>query len=180
MESDGVKTVIMDKKYQKANNDLPSDKEIWLTISRARHAQYKTRQKELAPYNVTPMQSYILSIIKELGDEATPKKIAKVAFRDAPTISTQLQKMEKKGLLKKVRDFPAKNLFRVLLTEKGWEIYNHVLEAKTIHNIISILSDEERRQTKSIMEKLFVKAIKEMKKYEDRPEYYQLFNDSSE
>ena len=64
--------------------------------------------------------------------------------------------------MRKVKDFDRKNLVRVILTEKGQQAYYQSSEIKSIRQIVSSLSEEERQQLRSYMETLRDKALKEL------------------
>jgi DNA-binding MarR family transcriptional regulator len=70
--------------------------------------------------------------------------------------------MEKDGLIKKVKDLDRRNLVRVALTEKGKEALRQSSKRESIHRIMSGLSQEERRQVKTSLQKLWNKAMEEL------------------
>jgi DNA-binding MarR family transcriptional regulator len=62
--------------------------------------------------------------------------------------------MEKKGLITKVKDSDRKNMWRVALTEKGQNAYRQSVKRESIHAAMSSLSEKERLQLGSYLEKL--------------------------
>ena len=143
--------------------DFTEDKdyELWVLLAQAREAMYKARQKELRLYNLSPRQSAVLFIIRAIGDKVTPAEISRWLLREPHSVSEIISRMEKQGLLKKVRDLYRKNLVRIELTEKGSEAYNQAIKRDSIHTIMSALSDEERRQFSTMLEKIRYRALKE-------------------
>jgi len=143
--------------------DFTEDKdyELWVLLAQAREAMYKARQKELRLYNLSPRQSAVLFIIRAIGDKVTPAEISRWLLREPHSVSEIISRMEKQGLLKKVRDLYRKNLVRIELTEKGSEAYNQAIKRDSIHTIMSALSDEERRQFSTMLEKIRDRALKE-------------------
>ena len=137
------------------------DYELWVLLAQAREAMYKARQEELRRYNLSPRQSAVLFIIRAIGDKVTPAEISRWLLRESHSVSEIINRMEKKGLLKKVRDLDRKNLVRIELTEKGSEAYNQAIKRDSIHTIVSALSDEERRQFSSTLKTIRDKALKE-------------------
>lgn len=135
---------------------------LWELIFHTRDAIFKARQKELAEYNILTRQSAVLSIVQAIGQESTPAEISRRLLRESQTVSELLSRMEKQGLVKRVRDLRRKNQLRVMLTEKGLEVYNQSIKRESIHKIISVLSEEERQQLKSCLQKILVKALKEL------------------
>jgi DNA-binding MarR family transcriptional regulator len=70
--------------------------------------------------------------------------------------------MARRGLVKKVKDLDRKNLVRVVMTEKGKKTYDLSTKRGPIHRIMSSLEEEEKKIFRSSLEKLLVKARKEI------------------
>jgi DNA-binding MarR family transcriptional regulator len=128
--------------------------ELWDLIATTRHMMHRVRQQELRQYNVTPRQTAIMTIIKAIGDRATPAAITRRIFRKSHSVSEILTRMERRGLLRRVRDLERKNQVRVELTEKGNEAYSRALNRETMLRIMSALSAKEREQLRSTLQKL--------------------------
>jgi DNA-binding MarR family transcriptional regulator len=131
-----------------------------LLIGRARHLMLNARQKELAPYHISSRQAYILYILYNLGHKATLTQIAADSDRAINTVSLQMTRMEKDGLVKKVRETPKSTLIHFELTEKGIDIYNQSKDMKVNKAIMSALSKEENAQLIAILKKIISKAAK--------------------
>ena len=146
------------------SKSLPIDADyyLWLLLAHTRHAISKARQKELRRYNLSSRQAAILAAIDTIGDTATPAEIARWAFREPHTISELLFNLERRGIVKKVKDLGKKNQVRVVLTDKGREVYRQVSKRASIHRIMSFLPDEERQQLKSCLEKLLASTLNEL------------------
>jgi DNA-binding MarR family transcriptional regulator len=121
----------------------------------------RARDDELRQIGLTSVQAAILYIVKVVKDPVTPATLSRWLFREAHTVSAILDRMEKQGLVKKVKDLPRKNIVRVTLTEKGEEAYKKSSETKSIRNIMSCLSPEELDTLRGYMERLRNKAIEE-------------------
>jgi len=143
--------------------DLPVDQdyELWVLLAQVRETMFKARQKELQRYNISPRQSAVLFIINAIGDKVTPAEVSRWLLRESHSVSEILSRMEKQGLLRKVKNLDRKNLVGVELTEKGIEAYNQSLRRESIHRIMSYLSDEERRQLYAILKTLRDRALRE-------------------
>jgi len=133
---------------------------IWVLLAQTREAMLKARQKELAPYNLSPRQCAVLFYLQAINGKATPAEISRGLFRESHTISEILSRMEKQGLLKRVKDLSRKNLVRVELTEQGREAYNRSARRESIHKILSVLSSEERQQLELYLRRLRDKALR--------------------
>jgi DNA-binding MarR family transcriptional regulator len=138
------------------------DQDLWLLLTRTRYAVFRAREKELQRYGVSPEQVGILFIVQALGKRATPAAISRYIIRQPHTVSALVDRMARKGLVKKVKDLDRKNLVRVVLTEKGQKAYELSTKRGPIHRIIGTLTKEERQEFRNTLEKLLAKARKEI------------------
>ena len=119
----------------------------------------RARARELSNYNITREQAAVLSIVCLTESKSTPTDISRILLRQTHATSALLIRMEKVGLIKKVKDLNKKNQVRIALTDYGEKIYNETHGGDVIHNIMSILSDEERNQLIKTLKKLLNKAL---------------------
>ena len=141
--------------------------ELWALLGQARLAMLKVRRKELRQYNVSPNKSIVLLSLQVIGDKATPAQISRWLFREPHSISELVGRMEREGLVRKTRDLDRKDQVRVVITEKGREVYHQALKLESVRKMMSSLSGEERQQLRSCLLKLRNSAVKELgPKYE--------------
>ena len=134
----------------------------WLLLAQTRDAIFKARQKELNQYNISAIQADVLFTIQAFGDKVNPAEISRWLFREPHSVSELLNRMEKKGLIKKAKDPHRKNVVRVVLTEKGREAYYQSSKRDSIDKIMSSLSGEECQQLMSCLQTLQNRALKEL------------------
>ena len=65
-----------------------------------------------------------------------------------------MTKLERAGLVNKIRDTPKSTKLRFELTEKGLNIYQEARKIKSAKKIMSALSEEERQQLIALLEKI--------------------------
>ena len=135
---------------------------LWLRLILVRDAIHRARQGELRQASITVSEAGVLFYVQALGDRAIPAEISRCLFKKPHGISTLISRMEKEGLVAKVNDLERKNLLRVEMTAKGRQAYNHASKRTVIHRIMSSLSEEERQQLSSYLEKLRGRAFKEL------------------
>jgi DNA-binding MarR family transcriptional regulator len=135
---------------------------VWLLLILVKDAIHRARQQELREVGITSSEAGILFYARALGNRATPAEISRHLFKRPHGISTLINRMERKGLVRKVNDLDRKNLVRVELTEKGQQAYNHASKRAVIHRVISSLSEEEIRQLSFSLEKLRSSAFDEL------------------
>jgi len=138
---------------------------LWLLLLKTRRVLYRAREKELIPHDITPEQAEILFINRAKKGNVSQTEIARLMAREPHTISGIIQRMEKKGLVKKYEDLKLKNVKRIDITKKGRQVLSRVDERVTINNIMPILTEEERSQLRSLLEKLLSAGINELDKY---------------
>ncbi len=138
------------------------DHDLWVLLAHARYAVYRSREKELQRYGVSPEQAGILFMVQALGSRATPSEISRFILRQPHTVSALIERMEEKGFVKKVHDLDKKNLVRVSITEKGQKVYEYSTKRGPIHRIMSVFSDEEKDQLRVLLERLHIQARKEL------------------
>ena len=136
---------------------------LWILLAQARDAILNARRKELHQYNISASRGAVLFAIQAIGEEATPAEIARWLFREPHSISELLSRMERDGLVRRVKDLCRKNLVRIVLTEKGLEVYYKSTKRELVCEIMSSLSEEERQQLKSSLQTLRDKALKELR-----------------
>jgi DNA-binding MarR family transcriptional regulator len=140
------------------------DKEydIWILFSRVYHLIAMLRKLELSKYNILPIQSYILFIIKALGNETTPSKISEYVYQQRSSISDILNRMVKQGLIKKTNKSSGNKRVIVTLTAKGEKALALSNNREYLHKVMSSLTEEKKGQLESAMEILRDNAINEL------------------
>lgn len=134
----------------------PADEDynLWLFLAQVRSVMLRARQMEVGRYGITVSQASVLFVVNALGDRATPAEISRWLFQHPHSVSGILNRMEKQGLVKRVKDLAKKNHVRVELTDKGRAVYGNCCKRESIHRIMPSLSGEQRRQLRTCLENL--------------------------
>jgi MarR family transcriptional regulator, organic hydroperoxide resistance regulator len=138
------------------------DQDLWLLLTHTRYAIFRAREKELQRYGVSPEQVSLLFVVQALGNKATPAALSRHLIRQPHTVSALVDRMARRGLVKKVKDLDRKNLVRVVMTEKGQKTYDISTKRGPIHRIMNSLSGDEKVIFKEMLERLLSKARKEI------------------
>jgi DNA-binding MarR family transcriptional regulator len=101
-------------------------------------------------------------VVQALGNKATPAALARHIIRQPHTVSALVDRMARRGLVKKVKDLDRKNLVRVVMTEKGKKTYDLSTKRGPIHRIFNSMSAPEKKEFRQHLEKLLVTARKEI------------------
>ena len=144
------------------NSLLSTDQDynLWVLMRQTRDAMTKARERELEKYGISSIQAAVLFTVQAIGVEATPAEISRRLVREPHSVSGLLSRMEKQGLIKRIKDLPKRNMVRVVMTEKGETAYDQSTKRTTMHEIIGILSENERRRLWDDLEKLRDKSMK--------------------
>jgi DNA-binding MarR family transcriptional regulator len=137
------------------------DKEydIWILLSRVYHLIATLRKLELSKHDILPVQSYILFIIKAIGNETTPTEISGYVYQQRSSISDILNRMVKKGLIIKINKSSANKRVIIRLTEKGEKALKLSDNREYLYKVMSSLVGEKKRHLESSLEILRGNAI---------------------
>jgi len=142
--------------------DSDEDYTLWFLLRQACDAALRARDKELSRYGISVEEAAVLFVVQANGERATPSEISRWLFREPHSTSGLIIRMEKDGLVRKLNDLERKNMLRVVMTEKGREAYEESTARKSIHRMMSSLSEDERQLMRSCLEKLRNEALKEL------------------
>jgi len=148
----------------KSRKEINADEfmELYFLFARARYLSFRVREKELQRYNMTPEQAQVLMIAQELDNKGTPAEISRKLVRQPHTISALVNRMERKGLVSKVKDLERKNMVRVALTKKGEKALEVSRKGGPIRRILGILNEGERREFHDYLERIMLKSREEL------------------
>ena len=119
----------------------------------------KAREEEVSSIGITARQASILHLIKSLGDQAGPARIAKAIFREHNSVLALIKRMDDSGLIRKVKSPGSVRKIYVVLTPKGEELYQKSLNMKITDTIISHLSPKQVEDLRVILETLRAAAF---------------------
>jgi MarR family multiple antibiotic resistance transcriptional regulator len=152
----------VDRGSMVALEDHDEDNRLYHLFAHARYLTFRAREKELQRYHLSPEQSQLLAVAQALNNKATPSEIARYMIREPHSVSSLVNRMVEKGLVKKVQDLDKKNLVRVALTKKGQEAYELTTKRGPIHRILGALNERERKTFTASLEKIIEKARGEL------------------
>ncbi|MBA4602643.1 MarR family winged helix-turn-helix transcriptional regulator [Thermoactinomyces mirandus] len=112
-------------------------------------------------FPVTPPQLTALLLLRDEGD-LTIGELSQKMFLACSTMTDMIDRMEKNGVVKRVKDENDRRVVRIHLLDKGRQIIHEVLAARRqyLANVLSHLSYEETEQIKTHLSVLY----EEMKK----------------
>lgn len=108
---------------------------------------------EIKHLKMTQPQVRVLTMLSRQGKPATLEELANWTLKEFNSVSTLINRMEKKGLVKKIKKNGDLKTY-ITLTEKGSELYHKQVTERSIHLIFDKLSSEEKKQLDSILKKI--------------------------
>lgn len=134
---------------------------IWTLIRNIAHLTGRIRNRELSHYGITIMQASVLYMVKALGDEATLGNISRWVFREPPTVSDIISRLEKYGLIKRVKQ---KRIGPVLikLTAAGERAFKKSILRESILRIMPQISDEDLEKLRPLLEDIRTHVMEDL------------------
>lgn len=124
-------------------------------LTGAQHKVFQEMKKELAAYDITPIQHGVLKCLWE-KDLHNPKEIARQLSIENSTISGILDRMEGKGLIVRSIDPDDRRYIRIDLTDQGRSLEKSVDQAADAVNlrVLEDFDEAEIEQLKSYLRRL--------------------------
>ena len=138
----------------------------WMLLHQTYNSISRCEDQFFDKIDMTAQQHGVLMTIKYIGCPRTPTRIAEWVDKHLNTVSPILERMEKNGLIKKVRDTKDRRLYIIAMTEKGEKYLNDSTPkaAALVKNILECLSEEELRMLERLLEKVRLQAMKQCRK----------------
>ncbi len=108
---------------------------------------------EIKHLKMTQPQVRVLTMLSREDKPVTLDELANWTLKEFNSVSTLINRMEKKGLVKKTKINGDLKTY-VKLTEKGSELYHKQVTERSIHLIFEKLTAKEREQLESILKKV--------------------------
>ena len=153
----------MDDKPRWQGMATDTDFSLWRVLDHTRFMIARSREMELAKYDLTPEQSHVLDILQESNGSTTINQLVEITQRQHHSISTLIDRMTKQGLVTKKKAGIDKRKYEVVITDKGKE-----LDAKMTRDSIKIifagLPEEDKKRLHSYLSLLGKEAYKVLRR----------------
>lgn len=134
----------------------------WVLFHQAPRTVYNAASKRLRPAGVSLEQALLLFVLSKSPCPPNRAEIAQVLFRRPHTVTALLNGMQRAGLITRIRDDKNYKVRRVVMTEKGKEVFKQTQQTQLVIDLTSCLSRNELRQLSSILQKLRDVAVGEL------------------
>ena len=145
------------------NNIFVDDDYMLMRLfSQVRNAIHKLRRKELLRYGLSPRKAAILLLIFAEKENVNPYRIAKWMLLEHHSVSELLDRMEKDGLIEKIRHYDDRKSIGLQLTKKGFKAAEQAGKVESFRKVMAVLSEEERKQFINVLKRLRDNALQEL------------------
>jgi DNA-binding MarR family transcriptional regulator len=138
--------------------DLEPNFTLWRLLDHTRFMISRLREKELDQFGLTPEQTHILFILSHHDGPASINYIVEITQRQHHSISTQIDRMTKQGLVSRKRTPEDARRYEVAITKRGQALLNKVTR-DSVEKTFSCLSEKDkasmRQNLKSLLEKAY-------------------------
>ena len=137
---------------------------LWVIFHQTHDLMTKYEDKVLESENITREQFLVLWLMEFMNHASnnpiTITDLAAGLYRNVNSISALIDRMEKAGLIRKIRDLPDRREIRLEITEEGEERFNRALkpDTKIIKSMFSVLTKEEIQVLTNLLKRLKVKV----------------------
>lgn len=132
-------------------------------LTGAQHTVFQYMKKNLAQFDITPIQYGVLGCIWEF-DMHNPKDIAAHLGVENSTISGILERMENKGLIRRMIDSTDRRYIYIELTDvsRELEVPVRTVVTEVDRKVLEIFDEEEEAALKNALRRLYMQSIEEI------------------
>lgn len=134
--------------------------EIAVLIRRIDLLLSKARRNELVHLGITPAQAGVLHFTQMFEKPCTIIQLRQLMGRSNSSMVSIINRMERKGLIKRQVDYQNKKYTRILLTSKGKALYKKAANLSAFLTVISSLPKEDRQRLKLYLDTMSKAARK--------------------
>jgi DNA-binding MarR family transcriptional regulator len=142
-------------------DDGTIDFPLWRLLDHTRYMIFRSREKELADFDLTPEQAFVLDIIHAAGGSTTITHIVDMSQHKHNSIGSLVDRMARAGLLKKNRTRKDRRAFRIVSTAKGEALLEKV-PRQSVTAMFACLGDDEKRELASLLSRVMKNAYDSM------------------
>ena len=134
---------------------------LWVLLSQTRAALFRARHKRVGKYVHFNVAASLLHIWNHDG-EVIMNDLAKNLFLEQHSASEIVNRLIKKGYIKKEKIKGKGNVVHLWITKKGREFCQETVQAEFIQNVMSSLTEEQQTQLRSCLNILYNRALEDL------------------
>lgn len=135
--------------------------DAWRQLYLVHSALFKAIERRIASTGVTLPQALALSTIRHGAGPMTPSRLAQYLTQETQSVTGLIDRMERQGWVRRVRDLPDRRAIRLELTEAGvMKLEETTLPALAITmELFAALKPDEVAQLRALLERLYLGII---------------------
>ena len=128
-------------------------------IGRARRTIVEAIDRELAPLDISHAQWIVIMLLGD-GAASTASELCKVLIYDPGAMTRLLDRLEKKGVLRRARTRDDRRTVRLELTAGGKKLYPRIVEAlvQVFNRLLHGFSKSEVHQLEDMLKRMVANA----------------------
>ena len=128
-------------------------------IGRTRRAMIEAIDRELEPIGVSHAQWIVIMLLGD-GTASTAAELCKILVYDPGAMTRLVDRLEKKGVLRRVRTGADRRTARLELTAAGGKLYPRILEAlvDVYNRLLCGFSKNEVNQLEQLLQRMLANA----------------------
>jgi len=128
-------------------------------IGRARRTIVEAIDQELAPLGISHAQWIVVMLLGD-GAAATAAELCKILIYDPGAMTRLLDRLARKGVLRRVRTRDDRRTVRLELTAEGRKLYPRILEAlvQVFNRLLHGFSRSEVRRLQQLLKRMVANA----------------------
>lgn len=128
-------------------------------IGRARRTTVEAIEQKLAPLDISHAQWIVVMLLGD-GAAATAAELCKILIYDPGAMTRLLDRLAKKGVLRRVRAKGDRRTVRLELTAAGKRLYPRILDAlvKVFNRLLRGFSKSEVHQLEDLLKRMVANA----------------------
>lgn len=132
---------------------------IGACIGRARRTIVEAIDRELAPLDISHAQWIVIMLLGD-GAAATAAELCKILIYDPGAMTRLLDRLEKKGVLRRVRAKDDRRAVQLKLTADGKKLYPRILDAlvRVFNRLLHGFSKSEVRLLEQLLKRMVANA----------------------
>lgn len=133
-----------------------SDKSLVFLIAKVRNVLKKEFENELKPYDLSYAHRVILIRLSE-KDDCTQKELAKDTYFEQSNLTLMLDKLELKGLVKRVPKENDRRAYIIKITQEGQKLRDVLIQMgeNVMDKALDGVNNEQREELANLLELIY-------------------------
>jgi DNA-binding MarR family transcriptional regulator len=136
-----------------ATKKIDPDINLYILLDQTNSIVTNAVEQELKHLRMTQPQVRVLTMLSRRNQPVTLEELADWTLKEFNSVFTLINRMEKKGLIKKIKIEDEPKTY-IVLTAKGSEMYHKQVKERSLHLIFEKLGQEEKKSLELLLGKV--------------------------